>query len=33
MPINVYAVISRVEGIDAGLYYFSPGKDSGSSVL
>lgn len=28
MPINIYAVISRVEGIDAGLYYFSSGKDS-----
>lgn len=28
MPINTYVVVSRVEGIDAGLYYFSPGKDS-----
>ena len=33
MPINVYAVISRVEGIDAGLYYFSPGKDSLAQVF
>ena len=33
MPINVYAVISRVEGIDAGLYYFSTGKDSLAQVF
>ena len=33
MPINAYAVISRVEGIDAGLYYFSPGKDSLAQVF